>query len=55
MADADIGRVNVNTNGNTVDLPISNKVILSGDNISSINLENTHTEAVTVFWSLVSE
>lgn len=49
----DEGSVNVNTNGNSVDLPLSPLVILSGDNITAISLENTATTAVNVYWSVI--
>jgi len=49
----DEGKINVNTNGNSVDLPLSPFIILSGDNITSISLENTSTTAVNVYWSAV--
>ena len=52
VEEADEGKVNVNTNGNSTDLPLSPLVIMSGDNITAVSLENTDTSDVNVYWSV---
>jgi hypothetical protein len=47
----DEGKVNVNTNGNSVDLPLSPFNIFSGDDLTGVVLENTSVADVNVYWS----
>lgn len=51
VKEIDEGKVNVNTNSNSVDLPLSPLVIFSGDDLTAVSLENTSTTNVNVFWS----
>jgi hypothetical protein len=49
----DEGKINVNTNGNSIDLPLSPFIIFSGDDLTSVVLENTDTADVNVYWSAI--